>query len=95
MIPTLQDSILIRLNVIANIGMKVADSLIDAGVGVLIFGAGAWLMTSAMERGINIIERVHFWTKHWPLRTITVIVIVFVAMLCYAAGVYAFAWRPY
>lgn len=40
MIPTLQDSILIRLNVIANIGMKVADSLINAGVGVLILGTG-------------------------------------------------------
>lgn len=52
-------------------------------------------MTSAVDRSLSIIERVHFWTKRWPLRTITVILIVFVAMLFYAAGVYALARRPH
>ena len=94
MVPSPDDLMLMRLNVLVNIVMKLGQALLSGGAGLLISGVAVWLYASAVDRFIRAITRLWEWSREWSAPVVIGVCVVAAAFTAYAAGVLALSMRP-
>lgn len=87
------DLFLMRLNVLSNIGMKLALELLMLAAALLGMGAASWLLTTAALKFALLVSRAWRWCGGLRAYQSIVLFIGGMSVLFYFAGVYAQAWR--
>jgi hypothetical protein len=87
------DLVLMRLNVIANLGMKLMDVLWWTAMAMLIASGSLWLAGVAVLKLTTAAGRVWRWCATLQVWHVIGLLTISLAMLAYFAGVYALAQR--